>query len=134
MQLKMMTDYAIRVLIYMQAKGSVVTRQEVSAATGITEGPLIMTLRRLRDTGWIESSIGAEGGWRLVKSVECLSLLDIMKVTEDTFRLNRCLEDDQFCSQNAVGYCPVHNMYKRFQEMTENYFSIITISDLMKKA
>lgn len=133
MQLKMMTDYAIRILIYMQAKGAVVTRQELSMALGITEGPLTMTLRRLRDTAWIESSIGAEGGWRLVNTVENLSLLEIMKVTEDTIRFNRCLEDDRFCSRNAVGVCLVHEVYKRYQEMTEAYFSGITIGDLMER-
>ena len=132
MQLKMMTDYAIRILMYMQRKGGVVTRQEVSAAMGITEGPLIMTLRRLRDAGWLESSIGSEGGWRLATRVEAISLLDIMKLTNDTIKFNRCLEDDAFCSRNAVGICPVHGVYKRYQEMAENYFSAITIGDLMK--
>ncbi len=132
MQLKMMTDYAIRILIYMQTKGATVTRQEISAAMRITEGPLIMALRRLRDTGWIESSIGSEGGWRLAKAAENLSLLDLMKITEDTIRINRCLENDQFCSRNAVGVCPVHDVYKRYQEITEDYFSLVTIGDLIK--
>lgn len=62
MQLRMMTDYAIRILIYMQMVGKAATRQEISAAMGITEGPLTLTLRRLRDAGWIESFVGSEGG------------------------------------------------------------------------
>lgn len=131
MQLKSMTDYAIRILMYMQKKGGVVTRQEISKAMGITEGPLIMTLRRLRGAGWLISSSGAEGGWELVKKAETISLLDIMKITEDTTRISRCLEDDEFCSQNAVDICPVHNVYKSYQKATETYFSAITIGDLL---
>lgn len=134
MQLKMMTDYAIRVLIYMTGRKMAVTRQEIAAATGITERPLITTLRRLRDTGWVESSIGAEGGWRLIINLDHLSLLDVMRITEDTIRFNRCLEDDQFCSRNAADACPLHEVYERYQEMIEAYFSAITIDDLMNPA
>ncbi len=134
MQLKMMTDYAIRVLLYLQSKKLPATRQEISKAMAITEGPLTMTLRRLRSAGWLESSSGAEGGWRLAKDIDNLSLLDVMRVTEDTIRFNRCLEDDNFCSRDAVGVCPVHDVYKRYQEMTEDYFSSILIVDLMNPA
>ena len=132
MQLRMMTDYAIRILIYMQMVGKAATRQEISAAMGITEGPLTLTLRRLRDAGWIESSVGSEGGWRLINEIENVSMLDVMKITEDTIRFNRCLEDDQFCSRNAAAHCPVHEVYKRYQEMTEAYFSAISIADLIR--
>ena len=134
MQLKMMTDYAIRILIYLQSKKLPATRQEISKAMAITEGPLTMALRRLRDAGWLESSSGAEGGWRLAADIDNLSLLDVMRVTEDTIRFNRCLEDDNFCSRDAVGVCPVHDVYKRYQEMTEDYFSSILIVDLMNPA
>ena len=132
MQLKMMTDYAIRILTYMKMKGTVVTCQELSTAMAITEAPLVITLRRLRNAGWLESSIGSEGGWRLIKNPDNITLFDIMKITEDTIRFNRCLEDDQFCSRNAVGDCLVHEVYKHYQEMTEAYFSAITIDDLLK--
>lgn len=132
MQLKMMTDYAIRILMYMQTKGRVVTRQEISTAMGITDGPLITTLRRLRDAGWLVSSSGSEGGWELATNAETISLLEIMKLTEDTILVNRCLEDGMFCSRSAVDICPVHMVYKRYQEVMEAYFSAITIGDLMK--
>lgn len=131
MQFKTITDYALRVLMYMQKKGEVVTRQEISAAMGITEGPLIITLRRLRDAGWLESSIGADGGWRLLMDVEELSLLDVMEITEDTIYVNRCLESDQACSATAVENCQAYFVFKRYQQMTENYFSSITVADLI---
>mgnify|MGYP000879896383 CR=1 FL=1 len=132
MQLKMMTDYAIRILLYMKTKEASITLMEVSEAMGITIGPLTKTLRRLRDEGWVESFTGSEGGWRLIKNVEKISLLDIMRVTEDTIRFNRCLEDDQFCSRNAVGVCPVHDVYKDYQQITEDYFSTVTIGTLLE--
>lgn len=132
MQLKMMTDYTIRILLYMKAEKSDVTLSQISKDMGITVGPLQKALRKLRDEGWIKSFTGSEGGWRLVKDVEKISLLDIMKITEDTIRFNRCLEDDQFCSRNAVGVCPVHDVYKNYQQMTEAYFSSVTIGDLLK--
>lgn len=55
-----------------------------------------------------------------------------MKITEDTVRFNRCLEYDQLCSRNAVGICPVHEVYKHFQKITEDYFSAVTIGDLLQ--
>lgn len=132
MQLKMITDYVIRILLYMQTKGRTVTLREISESMVITENPLKVALRRLRDEGWVESSTGSEGGWRLVKNLEDTSLLDVMKITEDTIRFNRCLEDDQFCSRNAVGVCPVHDIYESYQKITEDYFSAIAIGALLK--
>ena len=43
MQLKMMTDYAIRIPIYMKMRGTVVTRRETLEAMGITEGCPVVT-------------------------------------------------------------------------------------------
>ncbi len=97
----------------------------------ISRGSLLKALRKLRDAGWVESTDGVNGGYRLTgKASELLSLLDIMCVTEDTMKLNRCLEDDGYCSRNATTKCAVHELYAGCQAQLEGYFNSVKLSML----
>lgn len=129
MQLKTQTDYAIRVLLYLASKKVCVSTKEICASLGIAEN--YMPTRPLRDKGWISSSYGAMGGYTLIRNPKEITLLDVMEVMEDTVKMNRCLEGDEYCSRFAVGYCQVHKIYKTFQNFYEWYFSSITIADLL---
>lgn len=51
---------------------------------------------------------------------------------ESTIKINRCLEEDEFCSREAVPYCTVRQTYGKIQDDLEKRLSEITIHDLMK--
>lgn len=55
-----------------------------------------------------------------------------MKLMEDTVKINRCLEEDYFCSRNAVEICDMHKLYQTFQDIYAWYFSSVSIADLME--
>lgn len=130
MQLKTITDYAIRALLYLLTENGYVPLHEIADHTCISNASLLKSLRKLRDAGWVDSIGGAEGGYRFIGRAGDISLLDVMRVTEDTIRFNRCLEPDGFCSRNATEYCALHKIYEAYQEQTEKYFSSIHLSDL----
>lgn len=132
MQLKMQTDYAVRTLLYFAAQKKVCTACEISESTGINKTTMMRVLQKLKTAGWISSSAGGAGGFMLVANPQNISLWEVMKATEDTVRVNRCLEDDGFCSRNGVATCPVHKIYASFQEISEWYFSSVTISELLE--
>ncbi|QOV18121.1 Rrf2 family transcriptional regulator [Blautia liquoris] len=131
MQLKTQTDYAIRVLLYLAENKSCVSRKEMCTNLGIAETYLTVIVKVLRQKGWVSSTYGPNGGYYLICNPQNISLLDIMDVTEDSIKMNRCLEEDQYCSRNAVDYCPVHKMYDFFQDYFENCFSSVTIQDII---
>lgn len=130
MQLKMQTDYAIRILLYLSQVKSPVVARELSTNLGIAGNYLPKITQQLRRIGWVESTSGINGGFRLLVRPEGISLLDVMQEMEGNVYINRCLETDTYCSRNAATICPVHRLYMGFQSMMEWYFSSVTIADL----
>jgi putative two-component system response regulator len=133
LQLKTQTDYAIRILLYLSSHGGFSVKNEMSKALGIAGSYLPKITYRLRSAGWISSSSGITGGYLLLRNPENISLLDVMYLMEDTVKMNRCLEPDDYCSRHATKTCPVHQIYKTFQDFSDQYFSHVTISDLLEQ-
>ena len=102
MQLKMQTDYAIRVLLYLAGRREPAVTKEMASALGISEGYLPKVTQRLRRAGWVSSSAGVAGGFQLIEDPGKITLYDVMRVTEDTVQINRCLEGDGYCSRFAI--------------------------------
>ena len=107
MQLKITTDYAIRIVYYLACRGEVITASELACE-------------------------GIKGGYSLVKKTEDISLFDIISSTEVTMKLNRCLEEDGFCSRNATEHCKVHKILLDVQQTYDNLLKGIKVSEIIK--
>ena len=135
MQLQITTDYAIRCGLYLAAKDSSINALELSEAMCIPHNYVQQILRRLRIAELVDSSQGRGGGYRLAKDPEEISLMDIMELFEKTMRINRCLEDDHFCSWNGtLKGCPVNAYYKGLQKNIEGYLRGTSIADILKSS
>lgn len=132
MQLKTQTDYIIRILLYLAANSGLSSTQELSGQLGIKRSYLPKILNLMRKEGLILSETGVNGGYRIAKTPSSITLLELMKLSEDSVKINRCLEADRFCSRDAAGSCAVYDVYAAYQEMAEWYFGSITIADLLE--
>lgn len=99
---------------------------------GIPKSYVLKVIRQLSKAGMTESYSGKNGGVSLLKSPENITLLDILQVMESTTKINRCLEEDRYCSRFATDNCPVRKFYCVLQEELENKLKEITISSLIK--
>lgn len=45
--------------------------------------------------------------------------------------INRCLEEDKYCSRDAIENCSIRQFYTNFQNVIEEKFSEITIKTLL---
>lgn len=133
MQLNLKTDYAIRILIYLTcaSPGSLSSAETIGISMGISPQSIASMMRPLKDKGWIENKLGATGGYRIAEKPENISLFDIASVTEGTFKINRCLEHDAFCSRNGIPSCPVHQFYLNLQNTIESELKRATIASLL---
>lgn len=131
MQIKITTDYGIRSVLYLASHSGVVTAQEISEGMCIPMGYTAKVLRTLRKAGLIHSQNGSSGGHQLTKDPSEITMLDIVDPLEGTIRINRCLEDDGYCSRNGVGTCPVHVYYEQLQQVMLDYLSGTTVADIL---
>lgn len=134
MQLKISTDYAIRIVLYTAITRKINTSKELSDKLGIPQSIVLKIGKKLSDNGIISITTGVHGGFLLKKQPEDISLFNIINIFEPTTKLNRCLEEDRYCSRFATDNCPVRNFYCVLQEELENKLSLISIQDLLSKS
>ena len=132
MQLKITTDYAVRLVLYLAMRRRITTSHDISEALNIPQSMVLKIGSKLSDAGIVNISTGVQGGFSLQKKDTEIRLIDIIKTMESTIKINRCLEEDEFCSREAVPYCTVRQTYGKIQDDLEKRLSEITIHDLMK--
>lgn len=131
MQLNITTDYAIRTVLYLAIKKEVVTSKEIAEAMGIPLYYQFKITAKLAKEGIVQCYKGVNGGFALLKSPHEITLYDIVIAVEPTMRINRCLEDDEYCSRFATKDCPVRNFYVSTQREIEEKLQKVTIADLL---
>lgn len=132
MQMKITTDYAIRTLIYLACNSKrIISSAEVADAMKIPQKYLMRVCSVLKHAGMIEAYSGQNGGYVLRIPADKIRLYDVVSLTEGTIKINRCLEDDEYCSRNAIATCSVCRSYHIMQNKFENFLKGITIYHLI---
>ena len=133
MQLKITTDYAIRMILYLaQNESVIVSATEITQAMKIPHSYLIQIGAVLKKSGLIQAHSGRLGGYSLAEPSDSITLYDIVAVMESTTLINRCLESDSYCSRSAAEFCPVRKSYCLLQQHINNFLQYLTIAELLK--
>lgn len=131
MRLQITTDYAIRVILLMaQQGGKVITAEAAARELGMTYSNFNKVAWKLKMADLLKSVKGPSGGYRLSESVQDITLYDIVTVMEGDIRINRCLEDDGFCSRNAAQTCSIHKTLGILQSQIIDTLRNVKIHDL----
>lgn len=93
MRLTLYTDYALRLLMYLAVKpDALATIQEVAEAYGISRNHLMKIAQELGRGGFVETVRGRGGGLRLRTDPASIVIGDVVRATEDDFRLVECFD------------------------------------------
>jgi Rrf2 family nitric oxide-sensitive transcriptional repressor len=104
MRLTTMTDYALRMLMYLAHQpGRLCTIAEISEAYEISQAHLMKITHRLSQAGFIETVRGKGGGMRLAAAPVSINLGTVVRAVEPDFALVECFGKDNRCALTA--YC-----------------------------
>ena len=104
MRLTMMTDYAMRLLMYVaQHPDRLCTIAEVARVYDISEAHLMKVTHQLGLHGWIETVRGKGGGMRLAHPPDRINLGAVVRSMESDFQLTECFGTGNQCS--LTGSC-----------------------------
>lgn len=93
MRLTMYTDYALRLLMYLALKpDALATIQEVAETYGISRNHMMKIAQELGHAGFVETVRGRGGGLRLKVGADRIKVGDVIRATEDDFRLVECFD------------------------------------------
>jgi len=133
MRLTRQTNYAIRILMYCAANDERLSRiPEIAAAYTVSELFLFKILQPLVENGLVETVRGRNGGVRLGRPADQITLFDVVRVTEESFAMAECFEND-----NAD--CPLIDscaLNAALREALGAFFEVLsrhTIADLAKE-
>lgn len=132
MRLTRQTNYAIRLLMYCAANEGRLSRvAEVAAAYSVSELFLFKILQPLVEAKLVETVRGRNGGVRLARAATDITLFDVVRVTEESFAMAECFENDatecplvDSCGLNAA----LRKALGAFFEVLEGY----SIDDLVR--
>ncbi len=104
MRLTTMTDYAMRLLMYVAHNPDrLCTIAEIAAAYGISEAHLMKITHQLGQAGFLETVRGKGGGMRLAAPPAQINLGAVVRHIEPDFTLVECFAGDNSCV--LTGHC-----------------------------
>jgi Rrf2 family iron-responsive transcriptional regulator len=133
MRLTKQTNYAVRMLMYCAANDGNLSRiPEIARAYGVSELFLFKILQPLNKAGLVETVRGRNGGVRLGKPAEKISLFDVVRVTEDSFAMAECFEDDGDVDCPLIDSCGLNSALRKALNAFFDVLSQYSIDDLVK--
>jgi Rrf2 family protein len=128
-------EYGLRCLLRIAKEGSGegLTIPEISKLEGLTQANVAKFLRILRMRGFIDSSRGASGGYKLNMAPEDIIIGQVLEA------LGGKLFESSFCSDysgqtsictNSID-CSIKSLWNMVQESVDNVLQKTTLKDLM---
>ncbi len=125
--------YAVRVMAELaRHENETLSVTYLSANQGITIKYLEKILALLTKAKLVESSRGAQGGYKLTKSPEKYSVADILKVTDDLPELAPCLCSDSHCPR--ADNCDSLGCWDKLSMLITDYLNSVSLKDLLNKS
>jgi len=133
MRLTTMTDYSMRLLMYVgQHPGRLCTISEVAGVHGISEAHLMKITHQLGLAGWLETVRGKGGGMRLAADPADINLGAVVRSIEPDFSLVACLATDDACL--LTGSCRLTGIVSEALQSFMAHLDRHTLADLLPAA
>lgn len=132
MRLTKQTNYAVRIMMYCAANGDKLSRiPEIAKAYNVSELFLFKILQPLHKAGLVETLRGRNGGVRLGRAADKITLLDVVRVSEESFSMAECF-DDNATDCPLIDSCGLNSALRRALNAFFEVLSEYTIDDLVK--
>lgn len=126
--------YALRVMIDIAEQNSdkFISLEEIALRQGISKKYLEMIVKLLVQRNLIKGIRGKGGGYQLTRQPQEYTVYEILELTEGTLACVTCLKSNAPpCERSA--FCQTLPMWKKFDALTREFFSGITLQNLLDK-
>lgn len=124
--------YALRVMIDLAEQDSekFIPLEEIATRQGISKKYLEIILKSLVQQNFLKGLRGKGGGYKLTRKPEEYTVGEILEVTEGTLAVVSCLQTES-ASCERKNSCKTLPMWKKFNQLTREFFFGITLKDLV---
>lgn len=124
--------YAIRLMIDLaeHIDDGNISLDSIALRQNISKKYLESIVKLLVKAELVKGTIGKGGGYSLTKCVDQYTILEILNVTEGSLSSVACLDEGaEKCPYETK--CKTVSMWRRYNELTKDYFSKILLKDLL---
>lgn len=130
MRLTAMSDYALRLLMYVgRYPDRLCTIAEIAQAHRLSEAHLMKITHQLGLQGWIETVRGKGGGMRLARKPTDINLGAVVRGIEPDFALVECFATGNQCA--LTGNCRLAGMLQDGLQLFLEHLDGYTLADLL---
>ncbi len=125
--------YSLRILIDLaqHRNGSYIPMKDVAKRQNISLKYIERLLPALKEGGLIDSLHGKGGGYKLTREPDQYTLWEILSIAEGSLAPVECLrEDSEQCARASS--CTTLSVWSGYYRVTKEYFSGITLDDLIR--
>lgn len=130
MLIPMKVDYGVRMLVYLalRPEGTYSSTSEISTARHVPEPYLLHICSELQKAGMIESRRGPQGGHRLARPADQISVTDVVRSLDYSLAPLTCVDDAEECQLS--GSCAQRDMWGGVEQLLLAHLDSVRVSDL----
>lgn len=123
------SDYALRICRALR-DGKTHNVREICEKEDVPKAFAYKIVREMEQNGILKSERGNKGGYFLDKSLDKLTVYDIVSVTEEDIAIVHCIKEE--CDRNTNDVpCKMHSEMERIQEILESEMKEKTIAEII---
>ncbi len=124
--------YAVRVLVDIASSNkSYVSLSEIAERQNISVKYLEQIVSNLTKAKLLESQMGSQGGYRLVKKPEEYNIAEILSVTNDLPQIAPCQKSSSECPHNKE--CSTKGCWENLNKIICDYLQNVSLQNLIDK-
>ena len=131
MQLKILADYAVRILLYLAEQKYPVPSKEIAEQLHISQNYVGKITEALQEEKVVTVYLEEKRGIELKKRLDTISLLDMIEMMEGKMKLPRDSMDKTTGRQYAPILRQIGGDYDSVHETLDNMLREVTIQDLL---
>jgi Rrf2 family protein len=132
MRVSAKVDYALRAMVELAAHSDgLTTAEQLASAQKIPPKFLESILAQLRSGGLVASQRGAEGGYRLARPAEEISIADVIRELEGPIATVRGVRPDEL--EYAGAAAPLREIWLELRAQMRGVLEQTTLADLVTK-
>lgn len=122
--------YAVNAMfdLSLQPVGEPVSLADIAARQDISLSYLEQLFGRLRRAGLVESVRGPGGGYRLARTIEDITIADILSAVDELIDATHCAGGENCQRQQR---CPTHNLWRALTVQIDHFLNRVTLADLL---
>jgi Rrf2 family protein len=121
-------DYGLIALKHLAVKKSSASAKEIADSYRIPLALLSKVLQKLAKNGFLQSEQGTNGGYRLVRSPQSITALEVIRSIDGPIFLTACFTEHGGCDQSEG--CIVREPLRKVHDGIQKLLASISIADM----